>query len=82
MASRVTDSDGGALLLLKPNGQVRLERLHCQDSRWSQDVRKAMETATRQVMASLPPVNPGEAITFPPGVIATLDRQVSHHLKL
>ncbi len=79
MASRVTDSDGGALFLFKPNGQLRLERLHCQDSRWSQDIRKAMEAATRQVMASLPPATPGE-LALPPGAIATLDHQVSSHL--
>lgn len=80
MASRVTDSDGGALLLFKPNGQVRLERLHCQDSNWCQDIRKAMEAATRQVTSSLPPAVPGEALTLPPGAIAALDHQVSHHL--
>jgi sigma-B regulation protein RsbU (phosphoserine phosphatase) len=80
MASRVTDSDGGALLLFKPNGQVRLERLHCQDSRWTRDIRKAMETATRQVTSSLPPATAGETITLPPSLIATLDRQVSHGL--
>jgi phosphoserine phosphatase RsbU/P len=32
IASRVTDADGGALVLFKPNGQMRLERLHCQDT--------------------------------------------------
>ncbi|MBW4471287.1 MAG: PP2C family protein-serine/threonine phosphatase [Stenomitos rutilans HA7619-LM2] len=80
MASRVTDSDGGALLLFKPNGQVRLERLHCQDSRWCQDIRKALETATRQVTSSLPPTAAGEAIALTPSTIATLDHQVSHYL--
>ena len=80
MASRVTDSDGGALLLFKPNGQIRLERLHCQDGRWSQDIRKALEAATRQVTASLAPSASSDSITLPPGAIATLDHQVSHHL--
>lgn len=78
MASRVTDSDGGALLLLKPNGQVRLERLHCQDSRWCQDIRKALESATRQMASSLTPT--GEPIALTPSTIATLDHQVSHYL--
>jgi sigma-B regulation protein RsbU (phosphoserine phosphatase) len=81
MASRVTDSDGGALFLFKPNGQVRLERLHCQDNRWSQDVRRAMEAATRQVAATLPLAKADESmVAFPPGVISTLDHQVSYHL--
>jgi len=50
IASRVTDADGGALLLYKSNGQVRLERLHCQDNS-CQDIRTAIETATRQFAA-------------------------------
>src|SRR6476646_6672352 len=41
MASRVTDADGGALILFRPNGQVKLERLHCQDTHWNQEVRRA-----------------------------------------
>ncbi|MGJ3252566.1 MAG: PP2C family protein-serine/threonine phosphatase [Elainellaceae cyanobacterium] len=49
IASRVTDADGGALVLFKPNGQMRLERLHCQGSNHCQDIRKALETATRQI---------------------------------
>jgi phosphoserine phosphatase RsbU/P len=51
IASRVTDADGGALVLFKPNGQMRLERLHCQDNQ-CQDVRSAIEAATRQLTAS------------------------------
>ena len=51
IASRVTDADGGALILYKANGQVRLERLHCQDNS-CQDIRTAIETATRQFTAS------------------------------
>ncbi len=48
MAARVTDADGGALVLFKPNGQIRLERLHCQEGQACQDIRKAIERATRQ----------------------------------
>jgi sigma-B regulation protein RsbU (phosphoserine phosphatase) len=80
MASRVTDSDGGALVLYKPNGQVRLERLHCQDSRWSQDLRRALESATRQITASSTTANPDESGALSPAVTAALDHQISHHL--
>jgi phosphoserine phosphatase RsbU/P len=80
MASRVTDCDGGALLLFKPNGQVRLERLHCQDNRWSQDIRRGFESAARQVMTSLPMARRGETVTMTAGAIANLDRQVNHYL--
>lgn len=79
MASRVTDSDGGALVLFKPNGQLRLERLHCQDSHQYQDVRRALETATRQVTASLTAAPKG-AMAPSNTTVATLDHQVSRYL--
>jgi sigma-B regulation protein RsbU (phosphoserine phosphatase) len=79
MASRVTDADGGALVLFKPNGQMRLERLHCQDSHWCQDIRKAIETATRQITASFS-APPGRVVTPPPNATAALDHQVSRYL--
>lgn len=81
MASRVTDCDGGALLLFKPNGQVRLERLHCQDNRLCQDVRKALETAARQMTPTLAKGDSGEGAIAPSAqAIATLDHQVSYYL--
>ncbi|GET36081.1 serine phosphatase [Microseira wollei NIES-4236] len=49
MAMRVTDADGSALVLLKPNGQVKLEQLHCQDSVQGTQIRNAIETAARQI---------------------------------
>lgn len=52
IASRVTDADGGALVLFKPNGQMRLERVHCQNGTQCQTVRKALETAARQVASN------------------------------
>ncbi|KZL51734.1 MULTISPECIES: PP2C family protein-serine/threonine phosphatase [Cyanophyceae] len=49
MATRVTDADGSALFLHKPNGQIKLEQLHWQDSRQRKNIRKALETATSQI---------------------------------
>ncbi len=49
MATRVTDADGSALFLYKPNGQVRLEQLHWQDSRQRKNIRKALETASSEI---------------------------------
>ncbi len=49
MATRVTDADGSALFLYKPNGQIRLEQLHWQDSRQRKDIRKALEIASSQI---------------------------------
>ncbi|MBF2064917.1 MAG: PP2C family protein-serine/threonine phosphatase [Calothrix sp. C42_A2020_038] len=49
MATRVTDADGSALFLYKPNGQVRLEQLHWQDSHQRKNIRKALENASSQI---------------------------------
>ncbi len=48
MAARVTDADGGALVLFRPNGKVRLEQIHCQEGYACQDIRRAIEQAIRQ----------------------------------
>jgi sigma-B regulation protein RsbU (phosphoserine phosphatase) len=78
IASRVTDADGGALVLFKPNGQMRLERLHCQDTNQCQDIRKAIEAATRQITASAP--TSGKAVTPAQNLTTALDHQVSQSL--
>jgi sigma-B regulation protein RsbU (phosphoserine phosphatase) len=78
IASRVTDADGGALILYKPNGQVRLERLHCQDSR-CQDVRVAIESATRQITAATASTY-GKMAAVPSSRTTALDRHLHHSL--
>jgi sigma-B regulation protein RsbU (phosphoserine phosphatase) len=80
MAARVTDADGGALILFKPNGQVRLERLHCQEGQACQDIRRAIEKATRDVMTAS---SDGETDSTPVPlelIQASLDEHVSHSL--
>lgn len=56
MATRVTDADGSALFLCKPNGQVRLEHLHWQDNTQRRNIRKALETASSQI-TYIPPAS-------------------------
>ncbi len=73
MATRVTDAEVGALILYKPNGQVKLEQLHCQDSNQQKIIRKALETAINGVTASLT-----SAQLVP--ATATIDAQVSNQL--
>lgn len=51
MSARVTDTEGGALVLLKPNGQLRLEQMHCQDNQECQTLRPALERATQTITA-------------------------------
>jgi phosphoserine phosphatase RsbU/P len=79
IASRVTDADGGALILFKPDGQMRLERIHCQDNTQCQDIRKALESATREFTTSLTTsTNTGTGGTPLAGnLTAALDHQVS-----
>ncbi len=80
MASRVTDADGGALVMFR-NGQVKLERLHCQDGRWGQDVRRAMELATRQLTTTIAALPPSEAALKLPKTYGMLDYHVSRCLE-
>ena len=75
MASRVTDADGGALIMFR-NGQVRLEQIHCQDQRWCQEVRQAFESAAKQITNSILKLQPTEALVRVPAAIAALDQQV------
>ncbi len=49
MAARVTDSDGGALILFKNNGQLRLEQIHCYDNQICQEVRHVFERANYHI---------------------------------
>lgn len=74
IASRVTDADGGALVLFKPNGQMQLERLHCQDNHQCQDIRRAMEAATRQITTNKSAT--ASQVAAPRNTMSALDQQV------
>lgn len=78
VATRVTDADGGALVLFKPNGQVRFQQLHCQEGRQCQDMRKALEIATRQATAGAGAA--GESFSQTSGQTSSLDLQVGRYL--
>lgn len=82
MAARVTDTEGGALILFKQNGQARLEQIHCQENQACQNVRKAIEKATRQVSVPLGEgVNPLTASASLEDIQSSFDEQVSHYLE-
>ena len=62
MATRVTDAEGSALFLYKPNGQIRLEQLHWQDSQQRKNIRKALENVSSQITLlpnSIPNISTG-----------------------
>lgn len=52
VASRVTDSDGAALVLFKPNGEIKLLREHCLDGHACPDIRAAIEAIAHQMSQS------------------------------
>jgi len=61
MATRVTDADGGVLVLFQtngPNGQMRLERWHCPNTVECQHIRRSLETAARQLSVPFSPTAP------------------------
>ncbi|MEM8809666.1 MAG: PP2C family protein-serine/threonine phosphatase [Cyanobacteria bacterium P01_G01_bin.38] len=78
IASRVTDASGGALVLFRPDGQLRLERLYCPDEDECQTVRFALESATRQITASLTAAE--GAMTLAASAMVTLDHQLNRYL--
>ncbi|OLT61368.1 GAF domain-containing SpoIIE family protein phosphatase [Moorena bouillonii] len=49
MAARVSDADGGALILFNRDGQVQRSDLHYQNPQVGQTIRKAIEKTTHQV---------------------------------
>jgi len=72
MSTRVTDAEGSALFLYKPNGQIRLEQLHWQDSQQRKNIRKALENVSSQITLlpnSIPNISTG-----------ILDEQMHHYL--
>ncbi|PSR18405.1 guanylate cyclase [filamentous cyanobacterium CCP3] len=80
IASRVTDASGGALVLFRADGQVRLERLYCQSEDQCQDVRSALEAATRQVTASFQAAPESSMMSMARNAMLALDRQVNRYL--
>lgn len=54
VASRVTDSDGAALVLFKPNGQIKLLREHCLDGHACPDIRAAIEAIAHKMSQNFP----------------------------
>lgn len=73
MASRVADTDGGALVLFQQGGKVRLEQLHCHAGQVCQDIRQAILKAARQMgeTAVPTPATPPEAIAAVETPLAT-----------
>ncbi|MBP0015437.1 MAG: PP2C family protein-serine/threonine phosphatase [Roseofilum sp. SBFL] len=74
MAARVTDADGGALVLFQANGKLKLEQMHCHDSHQCQDIRQALETVNTQLRGRY-----GRSLNMEEMTVL-LDREVNHYL--
>ncbi|HIK10956.1 MAG TPA: PP2C family protein-serine/threonine phosphatase [Oscillatoriaceae cyanobacterium M33_DOE_052] len=73
VASRVTDTDGSAILLFKPNGSLKLLRLHCQDGMQCQDIRQAIDAATRNISPRLNNASGAASNSLKAPTLANLD---------
>ncbi|ACK71296.1 protein serine/threonine phosphatase [Gloeothece citriformis PCC 7424] len=76
MAARVTDADGGALILFKSNGRISLEQLHCQDNQATGQLRRDLEKIVRQLNIS----DHQTTEPFPLSLSEHLDRQIRQTL--
>lgn len=84
MSARVADADGGALLLFKDNGQIQLEKIHCQEGQACTNVRQALEVVSRQLSQEnrqQPPVAKG-TIPCPQSLDGEVRRQVGAGVKV
>ncbi|AFY94802.1 PP2C family protein-serine/threonine phosphatase [Chamaesiphon minutus] len=61
MVTRVTDSEGGAIILFKKTGQLQIQQLHCQGEGNCNELRKRIEMAIFQTLTD---VSEGKEISF------------------
>ncbi|MGB7442448.1 MAG: PP2C family protein-serine/threonine phosphatase [Coleofasciculaceae cyanobacterium] len=81
MTARVTDADGSALILFKPDGKVRLEQIHCPESQTWNYLRKALEEVIRQVSATVQEGEKSNEKVPPLAVLQeSLDQLLSNYL--
>jgi len=79
-AYRLTNSDGCALLLLKSNGQIRLEQLHCEDAHLKPGIQKAFQAVIRRIESS--DFDSSNSVnTKKPQSIADFDSEFNHYLQ-
>ena len=80
MAARVTDSIGGALVLYKTN-KVRLEQVHCQDSKVGIQVNNAFERVNNQINQSKIDIDYHQTVNASSRLSEIIDEKLSHELE-
>jgi phosphoserine phosphatase RsbU/P len=53
MVTRVTDAEGGAIILFKKNGQLQIQQLHCQGEANCHDLQQRIERAIFQTLTDV-----------------------------
>jgi phosphoserine phosphatase RsbU/P len=61
MVTRVTDGEGGAIILFKKSGQLQIQQLHCQGEGNCNDLRQRIEMA---IFKTITDVSEGKEINF------------------
>jgi phosphoserine phosphatase RsbU/P len=61
MVTRVTDGEGGAIILFKKTGQLQIQQLHCQGENNCNELRQRIESAIFQTLTD---VSEGKEISF------------------
>ena len=80
MAARVTDSIGGALVLYKSNGQVRLEQIHCQDNQIGLEMRRVFDQVNHQIDRAR--IAKDKTVNTSSQLSAILDEKIRQELEL
>lgn len=83
MASRVTDAEGGALILYKPKHKVNLEQLHFYNSNIREKVKQSLEQIIRKINLGNLEITPEleDDLLLEKNSFATLvDRQIKNEL--
>lgn len=61
MVTRVTDGEGGAIILFKKSGQLQIQQLHCQGENNCHELRHRIESAIFQTLTD---VSEGKEVSF------------------
>lgn len=78
MVTRVTDAEGGAIVLFKKTGQLQIQQLHCQGEGTCDDLRQRIEKSIFQVLTD---VSEGKEIIFHPDFWDKLESRVELNIQ-
>jgi phosphoserine phosphatase RsbU/P len=73
MVTRVTDAEGGAIILFKKTGQLQIQQLHCQGEGNCNDLRQRIESAIFQTLTE---VSEDRKISFHPDFWEKLESRI------